>query len=154
MSDEETQAVEATEPVVVETVEETPAVVEETTVEVIPTKTTEVKAGQTVRIHERIKDVSPKGEVRERVQVFEGIVLGVKGAGISRTLTIRKISAGGFGVERIYPLNSPIIAKIELVKTAKVRRAKLSFLSKVAVPFKRKFKDTYAVGAVAKKKKK
>ncbi len=153
MSDEETQAVEATEPAAPETVVEAP-VVEEAAVEVIPTKTTEVKAGQTVRIHERIKDVSPKGEVRERVQVFEGIVLGVKGAGISRTLTIRKISAGGFGVERIYPINSPIIAKIELVKTAKVRRAKLSFLSKVAVPFKRKFKDTYAAGAATTKKKK
>ena len=148
MSEEET--IETTEAVV----EETPAVVEEAPVEVVATKTTEVKAGQTVRIHERIKDVSPKGEVRERIQVFEGIVLGVKGAGVSRTLTIRKISAGGFGVERIYPVNSPIISKIELVKTAKVRRAKLSFLSKVAVPFKRKFKDTYAAEAATTKKKK
>ncbi len=127
-----------------EVVEETPVETVEPEAVVVPTKTAEVKAGQTVRIHERIKDVTPKGEVRERVQIFEGIVLGVKGAGVSRTLTIRKISAGGFGVERIYPVNSPIIAKIELVKTAKVRRAKLSFLQKVAVPFKRKFKDTYA----------
>ena len=136
MSEQETETTE--------TQEETPS---ETKVEPEPaaivTKSSEVKAGQTVRLHERIKDVTPKGEVRERIQIFEGIVLGIKGSGISRTLTIRKISAGGFGVERIYPVNSPIIAKIELVKTAKVRRAKLSFLQKIAVPFKRKFKDTY-----------
>jgi len=102
----------------------------------------ELHAGQTVRLHERIKDVSPKGEERERVQVFEGIILGVKGAGISRTLTIRKVS-DGVGVEKIYPINSPVIAKIELVKTAKVRRAKLAYLIDIKNRFKRKLKEVY-----------
>ena len=102
----------------------------------------ELHAGQTVRLHERIKDVSPKGEERERVQVFEGMILGVKGAGISRTLTIRKVS-DGVGVEKIYPINSPVIAKIELVKTAKVRRAKLGYLIDIKNRFKRKLKEVY-----------
>lgn len=128
--------------------------------EVIPTKTTEVRAGQTVRIHERIKDVTPKGEIRERIQIFEGIVLGIKGAGVSRTLTIRKISSGGFGVEKIYPVNSPLISRIELVKTAKVRRAKLTFLQKPGKQseekkaFKRKLKETYVNTTTKKAKKK
>jgi len=148
MTDQETtEVVEETTPETAVEAEVTEVVAEAEPAAIVSevpvAKYSEVKAGQTVRIHERIKDVTPKGEVRERIQIFEGIVLGIKGAGMGRTLTIRKISSGGFGVERIYPVNSPIIAKIELVKTAKVRRAKLSFLQKVAVPFKRKFKDTY-----------
>ncbi len=103
----------------------------------------ELRSGQTVRLHERIKDISPKGEVRERVQVFEGIITGLKGAGLSKTITLRKISAGDYAVEKIYPLNSPVIAKIELVKTAKVRRAKLAFLTNQKRRFERKFKETY-----------
>jgi large subunit ribosomal protein L19 len=102
----------------------------------------ELKAGQTVRLHERVNDVTSKGEERERVQVFEGIILGVRGAGKSKTLTIRKVSEG-IGVEKIYPVNSPVIAKIELVKTAKVRRAKLTFLSDKKRRAKRKLKETY-----------
>ncbi|MBT5808554.1 50S ribosomal protein L19 [Candidatus Uhrbacteria bacterium] len=107
----------------------------------------------TVRLHERIKDISPKGEERERIQVFEGIILGLKGAGLSRTLTIRKVSKG-FGVEKIYPINSPLVAKIELLKTAKVRRAKLGYLKNVKRRFKRKLKETYTDLGTAKKKKK
>lgn len=103
----------------------------------------ELKPGQTVRLHERIIDISSKGEERERIQIFEGIILGLHGSGISRTLTIRKIS-GGIGVEKIYPVSSPVIAKIELVKTARVRRAKLSFLNNLKQRFKRKLKETYA----------
>lgn len=150
------------EPTTEDVVEETPVSEEssseitpqeEPVVEAIPTKTTDVRSGQTVRIHERIKDVTPKGEVRERIQIFEGIVLGIKGSGVSRTLTIRKISSGGFGVEKIYPVNSPVIAKIELVKTAKVRRAKLSFLSNATSGFKRKLKETYEATTTKKKKK-
>lgn len=162
MTTEETTPVEATADEVIdaspeasateEIVVETP--VEEVAVEVIPTKTTEVRSGQTVRIHERIKDITPKGEVRERIQIFEGIVLGIKGAGLSRTLTIRKISSGGFGVEKIYPVNSPVVSKIELVKTAKVRRAKLSFLQNAKSGFKRKLKETYVNTTTKKKKKK
>ena len=104
----------------------------------------DLKPGQTVRLHERIKDISPKGEERERIQVFEGIILGLKGAGVSRTLTIRKVSSGGYAVEKIFPINSPVIAKIELVKSAKVRRAKLNFLKNVERRFKRKLKETQA----------
>jgi large subunit ribosomal protein L19 len=103
----------------------------------------ELQAGQTVRLHERIKDVSPKGEERERIQVFEGMILALGGKGISRTLTIRKVS-DGIGVEKIYPINSPVVAKIELVKTAKVRQAKLGFLKNLKLGFKRSLKETYA----------
>ena len=102
----------------------------------------QLKAGQTVRLHERIIDISPKGEERERIQVFEGMILGLRGAGISRTLTIRKMS-GTVAVEKIYPVNSPVITKIELVKTAHVRKAKLNFVSSLKRRFKRKLKETY-----------
>ncbi|MBI4437494.1 50S ribosomal protein L19 [Candidatus Uhrbacteria bacterium] len=102
----------------------------------------QLRAGQTVRLHERIKDVTAKGEERQRVQVFEGIILGVRGSGVSKTLTIRKVSEG-IGVEKIYPLHSPVIAKIELVKTARVRRAKLNFLNNLKSRFKRKLEETY-----------
>ncbi len=134
-----------------EVVAETPEEIVEPTKSVAPepaykaklTNFNELKPGQTVRVHERIIDISPKGEERQRVQVFEGIILGLRGSGLSRTLTVRKIS-GGVGVEKIYPINSPVIAKIELVKTARVRKAKLTFLTSFKKRFKRKFKDTYA----------
>lgn len=112
----------------------------------------ELQAGQTVRLHERIKDVSPKGEERERIQVFEGIILALGGKGISRTITVHKVS-DGIGVEKIYPINSPVIAKIELVKTAKVRQAKLGFLKNLKLGFKRKLKETYTELGMEKKKK-
>ncbi len=102
----------------------------------------ELKAGQTIRLHERIIDISAKGEERQRVQVFEGMILSIRGAGASRTLTLRKVSSG-VGVEKIFPVNSPSIVKMELVKTAKVRRAKLHFLSSLKRQFKRKLKETY-----------
>jgi len=104
--------------------------------------TDDVRPGMTVRLHERIKDISPKGDVRERVQVFEGLVLQMGGSGVSRTITLRKVSKG-FGVEKIYPINSPVVDKIELVKTARVRRAKLSFVRNLKQRFKRKLKETH-----------
>ncbi len=88
---------------------------------------TELKPGMTVRVHQKIKEVTPKGDEKERVQVFEGMILSLRGAGASKTMTVRKIS-GGIGVEKIYPLNLPSIAKIEPVKAAKVRKAKLYHL--------------------------
>ncbi len=148
-SDEPTTAPEPTQPT-----ESTEQPVEEPAVKVAEETTQEpahkaklinfsdLKAGQTVRIHERIIDVSPKGEERQRIQVFEGMILGLRGSGVSRTLTVRKVS-GGVGVEKIYPINSPVIAKIELVKTARVRRAKLSFITNLRKRFKRKLKETY-----------
>jgi large subunit ribosomal protein L19 len=80
-----------------------------------------------IRVHERIKDVSPKGEARERVQVFEGTVIGVKGKEVGRTMTVRKNSKGWM-VEKIFPLASPNLSKIEIVKQYQVRRAKLNYL--------------------------
>lgn len=93
-------------------------------------------AGMIVRVHEKIQDVNAKGEPRERIQIFEGLVLGVRGAGSSKTFTIRK-EANGYGVEKIFPVSSPNIAKIEVVKTFKVRRARLAFVK----DFARKFKE-------------
>ena len=87
----------------------------------------QIEAGQMLRVHEKIQDVNAKGEARERVQVFEGLVLGVRGKGASKSFTIRK-ETNGFGVEKIFPVSSPNLAKIELVKAYKTRRARLSFM--------------------------
>jgi len=80
------------------------------------------KSGDTIRVHVRIIE----GD-KERVQVFEGIVIGIRNAGIASSVTVRKVSYG-IGVERIFPLHSPIISKIELKTKGKVRRGKLYYL--------------------------
>lgn len=82
----------------------------------------EFRVGDTVRVD--VKIIEGK---RERIQAFEGIVVSRKGGSVSETFTVRKISAG-IGVERIFPVNSPKIAKITVVRKGKVRRAKLNFL--------------------------
>ena len=83
----------------------------------------EFRAGDNVRVHVRIKEGN-----RERVQVFEGLVLKRKnGNGISGTFTVRKISFG-CGVERTFPLHTPIIEKIEVTRRGKVRRTKLNYI--------------------------
>ncbi|WP_028840515.1 50S ribosomal protein L19 [Thermodesulfobacterium hveragerdense] len=79
--------------------------------------------GDTVRVHFKLKE----GEEKERIQVFEGIVIRRRGSGINATFTVRKVSFG-VGVERTFPLHSPRIEKIELVKRGKVRRARLYYL--------------------------
>jgi len=81
-----------------------------------------VRTGDTVRAHIRIVE----GE-KERVQVFEGVVIRLHGGGARETMTVRKVSFG-VGVERILPLHSPRLVKVEVVKRAKVRRAKLYYL--------------------------
>lgn len=81
-----------------------------------------VQSGDTVRVHVKIVE----GD-KERIQVFEGIVIGLKGGGLRETFRVRKISYG-VGVERIFPLHSPRVDKIEIVKKGKVRRAKLYYL--------------------------
>jgi large subunit ribosomal protein L19 len=94
-----------------------------------------LQAGDTVRVHVRVKETSVKEEIkgkpketeRERVQVFEGVVIGLRGSGARATMTVRKISFGQ-GVERIFPLHARTIEKIEVVKQARVRRAKLYYL--------------------------
>ncbi|MCI0449037.1 MAG: 50S ribosomal protein L19 [Chlorobi bacterium] len=78
--------------------------------------------GDTVKIHVKVVE----GD-KERIQQYQGIVMGIKGAGLSKTFRVRKIS-NGVGVERIFPMNSPTIAKIEKIKDGKVRRAKLYYL--------------------------
>ena len=82
----------------------------------------EFRAGDTVRVHVKIKE----GD-RERIQVFEGLVIGRRGGGISETYTVRKMSSG-VGVERTFPLHSPMVAKIEVVRLGRVRRAKLNYI--------------------------
>ncbi|MGC8917385.1 MAG: 50S ribosomal protein L19 [Thermoanaerobaculum sp.] len=78
--------------------------------------------GDTVRVHVKVRE----GD-KERIQVFEGVVLGKRGGGIRETFTVRKVSYG-VGVERVFPVHSPNIDKIEVVRHAKVRRAKLYYL--------------------------
>lgn len=88
-----------------------------------------LSVGDTVRVHQRIKDVDAKGKERERIQVYEGVVIARKhGAGIEGTFTVRKIAAGGIGVERVYPIHSPNIVKIERLKSSRVRQSKLYYL--------------------------
>src|SRR5437763_12374090 len=81
-----------------------------------------MKSGDTVRVHVKIRE----GD-KERVQIFEGTVIGQHRGGLRASFTVRKVS-GGQGVERIFPLHSPVIQKVEVVRSAKVRRAKLYFL--------------------------
>ena len=81
-----------------------------------------IKSGDTVRVHVKVRE----GE-KERIQIFEGIVIGMHGGGAGATFTVRKISFGQ-GVERIFPLHSPVIDRIDIVRSARVRRAKLYFL--------------------------
>lgn len=84
----------------------------------------DLRTGQVIRIHERIQEGS-----KERVQVFEGLVIAVKhGKGLDGTFTVRKTGAGGIGVERIFPVHMPAIEKIEVLRQEKVRRSKLYFV--------------------------
>ena len=81
-----------------------------------------VKVGDTVRVHVKVKEGS-----RERIQVFEGTVIAKKHGGINETITVRRISYG-VGVEKVFPVHSPSIDKIEVVRSGAVRRAKLYYL--------------------------
>ncbi|AOA03910.1 MULTISPECIES: 50S ribosomal protein L19 [Carnobacterium] len=80
------------------------------------------RPGDTVRVHARVVEGT-----RERIQLFEGVVIKRRGAGISETYTVRKLS-GGVGVERTFPIHTPRVAQIEVVRFGKVRRAKLYYL--------------------------
>jgi large subunit ribosomal protein L19 len=83
---------------------------------------TEFRVGDTIRVHGKIKEGN-----RERIQVFEGVVLKRQGGGARETFTVRK-SSNGVGVEKTWPLHSPNVEKIEVVRHGKVRRAKLHYL--------------------------
>ena len=82
----------------------------------------EFSQGDTVNVHSRVVEGG-----KERIQIFKGIVLGRRGAGVNEAFTVRKIS-NGEGVERVFQLHSPKVAKVEVVKQGKVRRAKLNYL--------------------------
>ena len=77
-----------------------------------------IRVGDTVKVHVKIRE----GE-RERIQVFEGTIIAKKGSGVSETFTVRRV-----GVERVFPVHSPNVAKVELVRSGKVRRSKLYYL--------------------------
>ncbi len=82
----------------------------------------------TVRVYQKIRETNTKGEEKERIQIYEGMIIAVKhGHEAGGTITVRKVS-DGIGVEKIFPLNSPNVVKIEPIKQAQVRRAKLYFL--------------------------
>ena len=99
----------------------------------------EIKPGMTVRVYQKIKELNIKGEEKERIQYFEGMVIAKKhGNEAGGTITVRKIS-DGVGVEKIFPLNLPTIEKIEIKKKARVRRAKLYFLKR---GYKKRLKET------------
>lgn len=78
--------------------------------------------GDTVKVHVKIRE----GE-RERIQIFEGTVIAERGSGVARTFTVRRV-AYGVGVERVFPVHSPNVAKVEIVRRGKVRRSKLYYL--------------------------
>jgi len=80
------------------------------------------KAGDTVKVHFRIRE----GE-KERVQVFQGVVIAARGSGLQKTFTVRKVSYG-VGVERTFPFHSPLVAKVEVVRLGKVRRGKIFYV--------------------------
>ncbi|HNW55643.1 MAG TPA: 50S ribosomal protein L19 [bacterium] len=117
--------------------------------QVANTTLADLKPGMTVRIHQRIKELNPKGEEKERVQYFEGLVIARKhGSEAGSTVTIRKIS-NGVGVEKIFPINLPTISKVEIKKQAIVHRAKLTFLKK---GYKKRLKDISEKKAATPKK--
>ena len=96
--------------------------IESITNEQLRTDLPDFSSGDTVRVHARIVE----GD-RERIQIFEGVVIKRRGAGVSATYTVRKIS-NGVGVERTFPLHSPRVAEIEVTRRGRVRRAKLYYL--------------------------
>ena len=104
--------------------------VEKITNKQIRTDLPEFRVGDTIRVD--VKIVEGK---RERIQAFEGIVTARKGGSVSETFTVRKKS-GNVGINRVFPVNSPIIDKITVVKKGKVRRAKLNFLKNITGSFK------------------
>ena len=93
--------------------------------EQIRTDLPEFRVGDTIKVHYKIREGS-----KQRIQVFQGIVIQQRGIGVGKTFTVRKVS-NGIAVERIFPLNSPLIDKLEVVRYGHVRRAKLFYLRRV-----------------------
>ena len=100
-------------------------IIEEITKEQLRTDLPAFRPGDTVRVHVKVIEGT-----RERIQLFEGVVIKRRGGGISETFTVRKVSYG-VGVERTFPVHTPKIAKLEVIRRGKVRRAKLYYLRKL-----------------------
>jgi large subunit ribosomal protein L19 len=92
----------------------------------------ELRPGFEVRVHMRLKE----GE-KERVQTYEGVITALGGAGLGKTFTVRRVT-GGIGVERIFPMFSPLVTEVEILRATKVRRAKLTYLRRVEAQRRRK----------------
>ena len=101
--------------------------VEKITKSQIRTDLPEFRVGDVVRVDLKIEDVDSKGNKKTRIQAFEGLVMAIQGAGVSRTFTVRKVS-GSVGVEKTLPVNSPTINAIVVVRKGKVRQAKLGYI--------------------------
>ena len=99
-------------------------IVNEVTARQLKKDVPEFSSGDTVKVSVRIIE-----NKKERIQVFQGVVMQRRGSGVSETFTVRKISSG-IGVERTFPVNSPAIAKIEVLKRGKVRRSRITYLRK------------------------
>ncbi len=99
-------------------------IVNEVTTRQLKKDVPEFSSGDTVKVYVRIIENN-----KERIQVFQGVVMQRRGSGVSETFTVRKISSG-VGVERTFPIHSPVISKIELVKRGKVRRSRITYLRK------------------------
>ena len=99
-------------------------IVNEVTARQLKKDVPDFSSGDTVKVYVRIIENN-----KERIQVFQGVVMQRRGSGVSETFTVRKISSG-VGVERTFPVNSPVISKIELLKRGKVRRSRITYLRK------------------------
>lgn len=98
------------------------AILESVVKENLKTDLPDIRPGDTVKAHVKVREAG-----KERIQVFEGVVLACRHGGVAQNVTLRKIS-NGVGVERTFPLHSPLVAKFEVVRRGRVRRAKLYYL--------------------------
>lgn len=103
--------------------------IEKITKKQIRTDLPEFRVGDTVVVDLKIDEMDSSGNKKVRIQAFEGLVMAIKGSGISKTFTVRKVS-GNVGTEKTLPVNSPRIDKITVVRKGKVRRAKLNYIRK------------------------
>ena len=87
----------------------------------------ELNSGDSVKVNVKVSEGN-----RERIQTFEGVIISINGVGISKTITVRKLSFG-VGVERIFPVHAPIVESIEIIRKGKVRRSKLYYLSLIHI---------------------